>query len=110
VPLVINPVILLYLFNFLQNINNTILDKMKRIRTVADHHKNPKRKLQQSMRKRQENRDGTPATASADQFSDGNEVIKEEIYEDLVEGDEAVYCTCRQVSYGDMVACDNEVR
>lgn len=83
---------------------------MKRIRTAADHHKNPKRKLQQSMRKRQENRDGTPATASADQFSDGNEVIKEEIYEDLVEGDEAVYCTCRQVSYGDMVACDNEVR
>jgi hypothetical protein len=23
--------------------------------------------------------------------------------------DEQVYCTCRQVSYGEMIACDNKV-
>ncbi|KAJ3218765.1 hypothetical protein HK099_004930 [Clydaea vesicula] len=29
--------------------------------------------------------------------------------ENLISPDEPIYCTCRQVSFGDMIACDNEV-
>jgi hypothetical protein len=28
---------------------------------------------------------------------------------EVPEADEQLYCTCRQVSYGEMIACDNKV-
>ncbi len=49
---------------------------------------------------------GTPAADGKD--ADGDEAVGDAEDEDEEGGDEKTYCLCHNVSYGDMVACDND--
>jgi inhibitor of growth protein 3 len=49
---------------------------------------------------------GTPAADGKDE--NGDETMRDGEEEDEDAGDDKKYCLCHNVSYGDMVACDND--
>lgn len=54
----------------------------------------------------QEDEDEAPTPPAATRDADGDEDMAD--VDDEEGGDDKKYCTCQSVSYGDMVACDNE--
>ncbi|OHE90672.1 PHD-finger domain-containing protein [Colletotrichum orchidophilum] len=57
-------------------------------------------------RSRVDRTSGTPAREGKDADADGDDSVLDA--EDDEAGDDKKYCTCQNVSFGDMVACDNE--
>ncbi|KAJ5698152.1 Zinc finger PHD-type [Penicillium macrosclerotiorum] len=97
--------------------------QVKKIKTAASHNKHNKRSSSASGRVKSSKKsptgegeeDDDSMLSSADMSDSdksddagGDEDVDEEDDEDEGAEDTRVYCTCRTVSHGDMVACDND--